>query len=285
MLLKTIQALSLCLLCVGPLAAQTEDTQVTQKGELIWRDPTCFFFVLKVDEHYALFEFLGGPSPMVGHFFEGNLTGFGSRRIENTTEGKADHGVLGSLRPVEVADGEKDPEVLQEAQGVRGAGWMNPSNTTSLLARDAKFRRAGTQAAAAIVLYVQFASHALAEQGMVIWKNHECGHFIVQMKSGYGIFEWVDGPQPNDGDVLEGDFRSPGERLVDNTDRRSPDHDPSECVCAESQRHRRPDAGEVQGLSRLHSLRGPLVRRLTCRPAGFPKGAATRPRACFPGTS
>jgi len=88
MLRKTIQALSLCLLCVGPLAAQTENTQVAQKGELIWRDPTCFFFVLKVDEHYALFEFLGGPSPMVGHFFAGNLTGFGSRRIENTTEGK-----------------------------------------------------------------------------------------------------------------------------------------------------------------------------------------------------
>ena len=93
---------------------------------------------------------------------------------------------------------------------------MNSSHTTSLLARDAKFRRAGTQAAAAIVLYAQFASHAFAEQGMVIWKNHECGHFIVQMKSGYGIFEWVDGPRPNDGDVLEGDFRSSSERLVDN---------------------------------------------------------------------
>jgi hypothetical protein len=88
MLRKTIQALVLCLLCVGALAAQTETQQDIQKGELIWRDPTCFFFVLKVGAHYALFEFLGGPSPMVGHFFEGKLTGFGSRRIENTTEGK-----------------------------------------------------------------------------------------------------------------------------------------------------------------------------------------------------
>jgi hypothetical protein len=26
----------------------------------------------------ALFEFLGGPSPMVGHVFEGKLTEFGS---------------------------------------------------------------------------------------------------------------------------------------------------------------------------------------------------------------
>ena len=51
---------------------------------------------------------------------------------------------------------------------------------------------------------------------MVIWKNLDCRYFVLQMKSGYGIFEWVDGPQPNDGDVLEGDFGSPGERLVDN---------------------------------------------------------------------
>jgi len=87
MLRKSIQALALCLLCIGPPAAQAENPD-TQKGELIWRDPSCFFFVLKVNEHYALFEFLGGPSPMVGHFFEGKLTEFGTRRIENTTEGK-----------------------------------------------------------------------------------------------------------------------------------------------------------------------------------------------------
>ena len=88
MLRKTIQALTLCLLGVGPLSAQNDTPQDIQKGELIWRDPTCFFFVLKVDQQYSLFEFLGGPSPMVGHFFEGKLNGFGSRRIENTTEGK-----------------------------------------------------------------------------------------------------------------------------------------------------------------------------------------------------
>ena len=88
MLRKSIQALALCLLCAGTLAAQAGSPQNAQKGELIWRDPSCFFFVLKVDEQYALFEFLGGPSPMVGHFFEGKLSEFGTRRIENTTEGK-----------------------------------------------------------------------------------------------------------------------------------------------------------------------------------------------------
>ena len=93
---------------------------------------------------------------------------------------------------------------------------MNPGNTPGLRPRSAASRRARRQAAAAAVFCALFTSPALAEQGMVIWKNHECGFFILQMKSGYGIFEWVDGPQPNDGDVLEGDFRSAGERQVDN---------------------------------------------------------------------
>ena len=93
---------------------------------------------------------------------------------------------------------------------------MNPDKTPGLRPRRATLRRAGRQAAAAVVFCILFASPALAEQGMVIWKNHECGYFILQMKSGYGIFEWVDGPQPNDGDVLEGDFRSAGERMVAN---------------------------------------------------------------------
>jgi len=95
---------------------------------------------------------------------------------------------------------------------------MNPGNTASLLPRGATLRSAGRRvaAAAAVALCALFACPALAEQAMVIWKNRQCGYFILQMKSGYGIFQWIDGPQPNDGDVLEGDFRSAGERLVDN---------------------------------------------------------------------
>ena len=93
---------------------------------------------------------------------------------------------------------------------------MNTGDTPRLRRRSATLRCAGRQAAAAAVFCALFASPALAEEGMVIWKNHECGCFILQMKSGYSIFEWVDGPQPNDGDVLEGDFRSAGERLVAN---------------------------------------------------------------------
>jgi hypothetical protein len=84
-------ALCLGLVNAGPAAADAEspdDAATSQQGELVWRDPSCYFFVLKTDDKYALFEFLGGPSPMVGHIFEGNLNKFGTRKIINKTEGK-----------------------------------------------------------------------------------------------------------------------------------------------------------------------------------------------------
>ncbi len=58
------------------------------RGELIWRDPTCFFFVLKAPSGFALFEFLGGPDPVVGSVFEGDFTTFGTRKIDNVTAGQ-----------------------------------------------------------------------------------------------------------------------------------------------------------------------------------------------------
>ncbi len=66
-------------------AAEGEDPT---RGTLIWRDDSCFFFVLRTPEGFGLYEFLGGPSPMVGHVFEGKLTGFGGRKLLNVTEGK-----------------------------------------------------------------------------------------------------------------------------------------------------------------------------------------------------
>ena len=65
---------------------------------------------------------------------------------------------------------------------------------------------------AACLLFVT--GTALADQGMVIWQNRACGFFVLQMKSGYGLFEWISGPQPNDGDVIEGDLSVPGEYRV-----------------------------------------------------------------------
>ena len=60
------------------------------------------------------------------------------------------------------------------------------------------------------------ANVARADEGMVIWKNFECGYFILQMKAGYGLYEWVAGPYPNDGDVIEGELKTPGEHRVNN---------------------------------------------------------------------
>lgn len=57
---------------------------------------------------------------------------------------------------------------------------------------------------------------AQADEGMVIWKNTECGFFVLQMKAGYGLYEWVAGPYPNDSDVIEGELKSPGEHRVNN---------------------------------------------------------------------
>lgn len=68
------------------LAAGAEEGST--QGTLIWRDDSCFFFVLKTPEGFGLYEFLGGPSPMVGHVFEGKLTGFGGRRLMNVTQGQ-----------------------------------------------------------------------------------------------------------------------------------------------------------------------------------------------------
>ena len=66
------------------------------------------------------------------------------------------------------------------------------------------------------VVAMAAANVARADEGMVIWKNFECGYFILQMKAGYGLYEWVAGPFPNDGDVIEGEMTASGEHRVNN---------------------------------------------------------------------
>jgi hypothetical protein len=60
------------------------------------------------------------------------------------------------------------------------------------------------------------ADAAHADEGIVIWKNYDCGFFVLQMKAGYGLYEWVAGPYPNDSDVIEGELNAPGEHRVNN---------------------------------------------------------------------
>jgi hypothetical protein len=71
--------------------------------------------------------------------------------------------------------------------------------------------------AAGMLLFVAAAATgAHADEGMVIWKNYDCGFFVLQMKTGYGLYEWVAGPYPNDGDVIEGELKAAGEHRVNN---------------------------------------------------------------------
>ena len=77
----------------------------------------------------------------------------------------------------------------------------------------------GTTARRAMVISLVAAvaaSNARADEGTVIWKNYDCGFFVLQMKAGYGLYEWVAGPFPNDGDVIEGEMTASGEHRVNN---------------------------------------------------------------------
>ena len=77
--------------------------------------------------------------------------------------------------------------------------------------------KTATRAAAVLALCASaVANVACAEEGTVIWKNYECGYFILQMKAGYGLYEWAAGPYPNDSDVFEGDLKTAGEHKVNN---------------------------------------------------------------------
>ena len=76
---------------------------------------------------------------------------------------------------------------------------------------------AGRRVAVMLSLVAAAAANvAHADEGMVIWKNNECGFFILQMKAGYGLYEWVAGPYPNESDVIEGELKAPGEHRVNN---------------------------------------------------------------------
>lgn len=62
----------------------------------------------------------------------------------------------------------------------------------------------------AVGLCIGFGGPAEAAQGTVIWKNQECGYFILQTARGYGLLEWMAGAAPHDGDVIEGDIEVKG---------------------------------------------------------------------------
>ncbi len=63
---RLFAALSFATSLLSPSLAGGEEN-ITQ-GILIWRDDSCFFFVLQPPEGFGLYEFLGGPSPRSAMF-------------------------------------------------------------------------------------------------------------------------------------------------------------------------------------------------------------------------
>jgi hypothetical protein len=55
---------------------------------------------------------------------------------------------------------------------------------------------------------------ALADRGIVSHKQSGCDYFVVETNSGYDVFEWYGGYDPDKGDVLVGKFNSYGMRDI-----------------------------------------------------------------------
>lgn len=88
MAFRLVRAAALAAVLSTPFVATAQDAAPQSQGTLIWRDDTCYFFVLRTPQGFGLYEFLGGPSPLVGNVFAGRLEGFGTRKIDNVTAGK-----------------------------------------------------------------------------------------------------------------------------------------------------------------------------------------------------
>jgi hypothetical protein len=59
-------------------------------------------------------------------------------------------------------------------------------------------------------LWLGAAGSAAAAQGTVIWRNADCGYFVVQASRSYILFEWVSGATPREGDVIDGELKNSG---------------------------------------------------------------------------
>jgi hypothetical protein len=65
-----------------------------------------------------------------------------------------------------------------------------------------------------VVLFFGLSVPAMADRGIVSHKQSGCDYFVVETNSGYDVFEWYGGYDPDKGDVLVGKFSSYGMRDV-----------------------------------------------------------------------
>lgn len=61
-----------------------------------------------------------------------------------------------------------------------------------------------------ILLFASFVGTSFAAKGLVIYKKSGCDYFIVVTDMGYALLEWYGGSDPNEGDVIVGNFESYG---------------------------------------------------------------------------
>jgi hypothetical protein len=58
-----------------------------------------------------------------------------------------------------------------------------------------------------------------AARGVVVYKKSRCDYYIVNTTQGFALLEWYGGNDPDEGDVLGGDFESNGMKDIQNLTR------------------------------------------------------------------
>lgn len=60
------------------------------------------------------------------------------------------------------------------------------------------------------VLFILAPEAAIAAKGAVAYKKSGCDYFIAETVSGYVLLEWYGGNDPDEGDIIVGNFESYG---------------------------------------------------------------------------
>ena len=53
-----------------------------------------------------------------------------------------------------------------------------------------------------------------AAKGVVVYYRQGCDYYIVETNMGYTLLEWYGGNDPNEGDILVGDYETYGMKTV-----------------------------------------------------------------------
>ncbi len=74
------------------------------------------------------------------------------------------------------------------------------------------------RSAAALALGIMLVSPAVAAaaKGVVVYRKAGCDYFIVETNMGCALLEWYGGDDPNEGDILVGDYESYGTKDIYN---------------------------------------------------------------------